>query len=230
LSDKKSIIKVTWDGDLQISKEDEVEILRGIVYSEDNIRASLMRNITTGRKERSSIEGVVMTRSPVDIMPPIKGIVQGIEARRGETKFNLVVGVGIIEVGLGKLLKEAMKFLDKDIIEDCIRKRDAEDVVTSAFRILEDRLRTRIGADHELHGVDLVKEAFHLDRGKLTYGKTKSEKEGLFHLFRSSMLFLRNPPSHRFVREEYSEFEIFEIVCLVNLLLNILDKSQPRKP
>ena len=229
LPDEKRIVRVTWDSGLQISKGDEVEILRGIVYSEDNIRASVMKNITTGRKEGSSIEGVLMTRSPVDIVPPIKGVVQGLEARSGETKFDLVVGVGIIEVGLDKLLKEAMNFLDKDIIENCIQKKDAEDVVTSAFRILEERIRTKIGASFESHGSDLINEALNPKTGKLTFGKTEAEREGLFHLFRSSILFLRNPPSHRFI-QEYSEFEIFEIVCLVDLLLSILDKCQPRKP
>jgi len=115
LSDKKRIIKITWDAGLQISKGDEVEILRGIIYNESNIRASLMRNITTGREEKSRIEGVLMIRSPTDIKPPIKGIVQGIKARSGETVFDLVVGVGIIEVELGRLLEEASRFLDKDI-------------------------------------------------------------------------------------------------------------------
>lgn len=234
MSDKKRIIRITWDSGLQVSKGDEVEILRGIVFNEDNIRASLMKNITSGREERSSIEGVLDTRMPTDIVPPIKGIVQEIEARSNETKFDIVVGVGVIEVGLGRLLKEASKFLDKDIVEKCIHKKDAEDIVTSAFRILEERIRAKIGASHECHGADLMKEAYHPKTGKLVFGKTEAEREGLFHLFRSSILFLRNPPSHRFIRE-YSEFEIFEMVSLVNLLLNILEKSQvrveqPKKP
>jgi len=225
MSEKKQIIKVRWDSGLQISRGDEIEILRGIVYGENQIRASVMRNLTTGREERSRIEGILMTRMPADLQPPIKGVVQSVMARADETEFELVKGVGIIEVGLGRLLPEAKKFLDKDIVEKCITKRDAEDVITSAFRILEERIRTRIGATPERHGVDLVEEAFHPQTGKLAFGKTTAEREGLFHLFRSSILFLRNPPSHRFVKE-YSEFEIFEIVCFVNLLLNILEKSQ----
>jgi len=227
MSNKKQVIKVTWDSGLQISKGDEVEILRGIVYGENNIRASTMKNLTTGREERSRIEGVLMTKMPTDLQPPIKGVVQSVRAlaNEGETEFDIVRGVGVIEIGLDRLLREATKFLDKDIVEKCVTKKDAEDIITSAFRILEERIRTRIGASHECHGVDLIKEALHPQTGKLTFGKTDAEREGLFHLFRSSILFLRNPPSHRFIRE-YSEFEIFEIVCFVNLLLNILEKSQ----
>jgi len=228
MSNKKQVIKVTWDSGLQISKGDEVEILRGIVYGENNIRASVMKNLTTGREERSRIEGVLMTKMPTDLQPPIKGVVQSVRALATETEFNLIKGVGIIEIGLDRLLHEATRFLDKEIVEKCVAKKDAEDIITSAFRILEERIRTKISASHECHGVDLIKEAFHPQTGKLTFGKTDAECEGLFHLFRGSILFLRNPPSHRFI-QEYSEFEIFEMVCFVNLLLNILEKSQVKQ-
>jgi hypothetical protein len=227
LSKNKRIVKVTWDSGLQISKGDEIEILRGIVHSESDIRATRLRNITRGRKEVSRMEGILTTVTPEDIEPPIRGIVEGIEAYSNETKFDLIVGLGLIEVGLGSLLKEASRFLDTEIVERCIYKQDAEDILTSAFRILEEKIREKIGVSLESHGVDLVAEAFHPETGKLTFGKTKAEREGLFHLFRSSILFLRNPPSHRFIRE-YSEFEIFEMVCLVNLLLKILEKSKVR--
>lgn len=226
MSNKKAV-KVTWDANLQISRGDEVKILRGIVHSEDNITASVIENITRGRRDRSRIEGVIMASPPTDIEPPIRGIVESVDARSNETQFDLVVGVGVIEVALAKLLNEASKFLDKDVVKGCIHKKDAEDVVTSAFRILEERIRTKIGVNADCHGVDLVAKAFSPKEGKLTFGKTSAEREGLFHLFRSSILFLRNPPSHRFIRE-YSAFEIFEMVCLVNLLLNILEKSQVR--
>jgi len=227
MSDKKRIV-VVWDANLQVSKGDEVKILRGIMRSESSIRASVLENVTRGRIERSSIENIMMTTQPRNITPPLKGVVEKVDARSNETLFDLIVGVGFIEVGLEKLLKEATNFLDKDIIENCIRKKDAEDIVTSAFRILEERIREKIGVSFERHGSDLVNEALNPKTGKLVFGKTEGEREGLFHLFRGSILFLRNPPSHRFIRE-YSDFEIFEIVCLVNLLINILYKCQPRE-
>lgn len=228
MNEKKKVIQVTWNDNLLISKGDEIEITRGIVYSENNVRASHLRNLTNGREERSSIEGVLMTQMPTDIVPPIKGIVQKVQVSSNQTVFELVEGVGILEIGLSKLIKGATVFLDKEIIEKCINKRDAEDVVTSAFRILEERIRAKIGASPDLYGADLVNEAFNPKNGKLVLGKTIAEQEGLFHLYRGSILFLRNPPSHRFVTE-YSDFEIFEIVVLVNLLLNILEKCQPRQ-
>ena len=228
LSRKERIIRVSWDANLQISKGDEIEITRGIVNSENDIRASQMKNITSGRNERREIEGgYFKTRKPKDIKPSIRGIVKEIHASRSGTVFKLVEGVGMLEVGLTKLLRKVNSFLDKEIIEKCINKKEAEDIVTSAFRILEERIRAKIGASYERSGTDLINDALNPKTGKLTFGKTTAEQEGLFQLYRGSILFLRNPPSHRFV-EDYSEFEVFEIVILVNLLLNILNKCQFR--
>jgi len=230
MSETKRIIQVTWDANLQISKGDEIEITRGIGNRESgNIRASRMRNITTGRDERSHIEGVLMTTMPKDIIPPLRGIVQEIHASSSATVFELVEGIGVLEVNLAKLSKEIEPYLDKELVEKCIHKEDVEDVITSGFRILEERIRVKIGASPSCHGVDLIDEAFNPSKGKLVFGKTQTEQLGLFLLFRGSFLLFRNPPSHRFVGE-YTEFEVFEIVTLVNLLLSILDKCQPRKP
>lgn len=229
MSDKKGVIQVAWDGALQISKGDEIEIIKGIALGENYIRASVLKNITLGREERSRIEGVLMTKMPEDIRPPRKGVVQQVHATAGQTYFELIEGVGVLEIGLGKLIKEANVFLDKEIIDKCIGKKDAEDILTSAFRILEERIRAKIGATPEICGLDLINAAFKPKTGKLIFGKTAAEQEGLFHLYRGSILFFRNPPSHRFVTE-FSEFETFAIVILVNLLLNILEKCQPRIP
>lgn len=229
MSEKKRIIHVTWDGNLQISKGDEIEITKGIGDSRTgNIRASIMKNITLGRDERSRIEGVLMSVMPTDISPPVRGIVQEIRASSGATIFTLAEGIGILEVNLVKLIKEIEPSLDKEIVENCIHKEDVEDVVTSGFRILEERIRTKIGANASSHGVDLVDEAFNPTKGKLVFGETAPEQLGLSLLSRGSFLLFRNPPAHRFIKE-YTEFEVFEIVGLVNLLLSILDKCKLRK-
>jgi hypothetical protein len=68
VSEKKKVIQVIWNDNLLVSKGDEIEITRGIVYSENNVRASHLRNLTNGREERSSIEGVLMTQMPTDIV------------------------------------------------------------------------------------------------------------------------------------------------------------------
>ena len=143
--------------------------------------------------------------------------------------FEFIQEVGLLEVNVIKLIRETEVFLDKEIVEKCVHKKDPEDIVTSAFRILEERIRAKIGVGPDRCGVDLINDAFNPKTGKLVLGKTPAEQEGLFHLYRGSIGFLRNPPSHRFV-DYYSEFEIFEIVVHVNLLLNLLDKCKTRTP
>ena len=220
---QEHIIKVFWDGVLLISKGDEIEILRGKGRSENSVRASLLKNLTNGRTERSYIEGIFDTSMPVDLQPPIHGIVKEIVAGDRATSFDLVEGVGILEGNLTKLLKEITPCLDKEIVEKCIHKKDTEDIVTSAYRILEERIRKKINVGYDRSGVELVCDAFNPKTGKLFFGETDSEREGLFHLYRGSMMLWRNPSAHRFVKD-YNEFETLEIVIHVNLLLNILDK------
>ena len=171
----------------------------------------------------SSREGVLDIKMPRDISPPIHGVVREVFSSGYGTIFDLVEGVGTLEVGLTKIIKEATVFLDKEIVEKCIHKKEAEDIITSAFRILEERIRGKIGVGYDRSGVDLINDAFNPKTGKLVFGKTEAELQGLFHLYRGSIMFWRNPPSHRFV-DDYSEFEIFEIVVHVKLLLNILAK------
>lgn len=228
VSAKERVIKVTWRGNLQISKGDEIEIPRG-KGGGDNIQASILKNLTNGRTEISDIEHILDITMPKDFNPPIHGIVRAIYAGGSSTVFTLVEDFGLLEVGLEKLINEATVFLDKEIVEKCVHKRETEDIVTSAFRILEERIREKIGASYERCGVDLINDAFNLKTGKLVFGKSMAEQEGLFHLFRGAVLFFRNPSSHRFI-EDYNEFEVFEIVIQVNLLLNILNKATLRTP
>lgn len=229
MSDKQRIIKVTWYGPLQMSEGDEIEITRGIGGG-DAICASKLKNITNGRTETNSdMEHTLDIAMPKDIKPSIHGIVKEVHASSSATLIILIEGVGMLEVGLSKLVKEANNFLDKEIVEKCIHKKEAEDIVTSAFRILEERIRRKIGAGYDRSGVGLIDDAFNPKIGKLVLGKTNAEQEGLFHLYRGSIAFLRNPPSHRFV-DDYTEFQILEIVFHVNLLLNLLEKSTFRSP
>jgi uncharacterized protein (TIGR02391 family) len=212
MSEKRRIIHVAWDPNLQISEGDEIETTRGILdKNTGDVRASRMKNITTGREEGSEIEGIMATTMPTDINPHIKGIVQEIRSSPSATVFELVEGIGVLEVNLLKLIKEIEPYLDKEIVEKCIHKEDVEDVVTSGFRVLEERIRTRIGVDASHHGVDLVDEAFNQTNGRLVFGETSSEQLGLHLLFRGSFLLFRNPPSHRFI-EEYTEFKFSKLL------------------
>jgi uncharacterized protein (TIGR02391 family) len=88
-------------------------------------------------------------------------------------------------------------------------------------------IRAKIGVDPSYSGKTLIDYAFNPNTGKLMLGKTKSEREALYLIFRGALGFLRNPPSHH-ITEDESNIETLEIICMVDLLLRIVDKSKLR--
>ena len=119
------------------------------------------------------------------------------------------------------------EIIDTELSRACLDK-SYEDAITSAFRILEVRVRTRINAGPDRFGVDLMDDAFNPDRGKLLFGGTASERQAVHQVFRSAYMMLRNPPSHRYL-EEFAGVEIVEIVLFVDFLLKILQKATDRQ-
>lgn len=66
-------------------------------------------------------------------------------------------------------------------------------------------------------------EAFRPD-GPLAMGKTEAEKEGSMLLYRSAIMALRNPVSHRFVDEIDKDYAR-DVIHTVNLLLRVIDAN-----
>jgi len=218
-------MKVTWsDGNLQVFAGDEIEILRGLGSPESGqVTATKINNKTRGTLTTSSVESVLATRMPHDFTPPIYGYAKNIEIRRGSISFDLEEKASPIMSGI---LRECAKFIDPKLYERC-KDKDYHDVVTNAFPILEDRIRAKIGADPSYSGRKLIDEAFNPKTGKLTLGETASEREAFYFIFQGALGFLRNPPSHRLTEEE-NNTETFEIICMVDLLLKIVDKAKLR--
>jgi hypothetical protein len=80
-----------WNGtNLTISNGNEIEIRRGIRFNANEVRATMIRNITTGVDSRnfSVIEGTIMPQPPTDFNPPIRGHVRAIEVTNN-TNFEL---------------------------------------------------------------------------------------------------------------------------------------------
>ncbi len=228
MSKSERLIRIIWDADLHISEGDEIEILHGLIdtINADNVYAFELRNITKGRNEIREIspKNIFAENPPEQFKPSIRGMVGQSFVSPSGTWFELKVSAQRGEIS--RLVNEAKVLLDQELAEECLNKKDAEDTITSAFRVLEERLRAKIGVGHEKCGNDLITDAFNPKNGKLILGKSAGEQEGLFFLYRGSVGFLRNPPAHRFVN--YSEFEAFEIVIHVNLLLGLLDKCHTR--
>ena len=219
-------MKVTWsDGNLQVSAGDEIEILRGLGERDSaQISATKIHNKTRGTVFTSRAEGVLMTRMPHDFTPSIRGYAKNVEIRGNTISFELEEKAPPMVAGI---LRECAKFIDSKLYERC-KDKDYHDVVTNAFPILEDRIRAKAGVDPSYSGKRLIDYAFNPNTGKLTLGETKSEREAFYFIFRGALGFLRNPPSHRLTEDE-GNIEAFEIICMVDLLLGIVDKAKSRR-
>lgn len=95
--------------------------------------------------------------------------------------------------------------------------------VRTAFVVLEERVREKGRFQQEDHGADLMTDAFHPD-GPLAMGSTNAEEEGTMLLYRSAVLVLRNPVSHRFIDEVDKDYAR-DVLHTVNLLLRVLEEN-----
>lgn len=115
------------------------------------------------------------------------------------------------------------KFIDPQLFERC-KDKNYHDVVTNAFTVLEERIREKINIGPKCTGFRLIDHAFHCQSGKLTLGETECERESFRLLFRGTLEFLKYPHAHRFTEEE-SSIEAFEIICIVDFLLRLVNKA-----
>jgi hypothetical protein len=84
------MINCWYNGQIDLRKGDILKITRSIKESENRFRITTFENITSGSPYRSRDEGTVMTVSPIDIDPPIVGMVSQIISRRA-SKIEFVV-------------------------------------------------------------------------------------------------------------------------------------------
>lgn len=120
----------------------------------------------------------------------------------------------------------------KGSLDDELRRRAVSEFdsghyqssVRTAFTVLEERVREMGGFPTTAHGSNLMQEAFNYDRGELSFGVSRAEKEGVMFLYRGAFQALRNPVSHRFI-EDVDESYARDAIHTVNLLLRLLHES-----
>ena len=129
-------------------------------------------------------------------------------------------------------------FLDPELSEHCrkLYPQDLGATVVKAWLVVEERLRTLIGDSRDsdepptgdlLVGDKLITRALHTDNGVLTEASLpRSEREGMFLMFKGAHSFVRNPRAHRIVDEEDEQLEI-EFIYLADLLLRLLRGNSP---
>lgn len=76
------MINCWYNGQADLRKGDILRITRLIKESENKFRITIFENISSGSPYRSRDEGTVMTIHPIDVDPPIVGMVSRIISRR----------------------------------------------------------------------------------------------------------------------------------------------------
>jgi uncharacterized protein (TIGR02391 family) len=99
-------------------------------------------------------------------------------------------------------------------------------VIREACVILEDRVRTAIGADATVIGTGLMEQAFSAKKPLLRLSNNEAEQVGAMQLYRGVMAFFRNAAGHHLI-ETYSQEEALRFVAWIDLLLAMLTKAQP---
>lgn len=103
---------------------------------------------------------------------------------------------------------------------------DYDTAVFQAFKEVEVRVRKKAGLSDDLIGINLMREAFHPERGKLTDMEIlPAERQSISDLFAGSIGSFKNPSSHREVKLN-NPSEAAEIILFANYLLRLVDRSR----
>jgi hypothetical protein len=85
-------VELYFDGLLALKKGEIVRVWSGMEEG-PLIRVGRVENVSAGSHQTSRIVGATMTKSPVELNPPITGVVVGSEIRNKSTYFTLATGV-----------------------------------------------------------------------------------------------------------------------------------------
>ena len=101
---------------------------------------------------------------------------------------------------------------------------DYDTAVFQAFKEVEIKVRNNAGLPEELIGVDLMRQAFHPEKGALTDKKrVLAEREATTHLFAGAIGLFKNPSSHRDISLD-DPGEAAELILFANYLIRLADR------
>jgi len=98
-----------------------------------------------------------------------------------------------------------------------------QSAIQHAFSLLEDHLRSKIGAGADVYGRHLINAAFG-SHGCLRWGEMPNEREGVRNLMAGAYAVFRNPRMHRLMED--SETTALATISLVDLMIQIVDEAE----
>jgi len=137
------------------------------------------------------------------------------------------LNTGVYKTAAGKRLIEFIS--DSRILQESEQAFDSgrfPDSVFNATKMLEVAIRNKASLGPEVIGQDVVVQAFHPEKGKLSLPmcEVDAEKQGALHLFMGVIAFFKNPESHRFT--DWIDHEVaVRTLQTIELLLKLVDIS-----
>lgn len=105
---------------------------------------------------------------------------------------------------------------------------DYDTAIFRAFKEVEIRVRKKGGFARDLIGVNLMREAFKPNMGKLAdLGSLPAEQQAVSDLFSGAIGVYKNPSSHREVNYDDPN-EVAEVIMFANHLLRITDRLEAK--
>ncbi|HKG85171.1 MAG TPA: TIGR02391 family protein [Beijerinckiaceae bacterium] len=125
-----------------------------------------------------------------------------------------------------RLPREALHPAMSEKVWLAFMRGDFDAAVFQATSAVEISVREASGLQNSVFGVDLMRRAFDVQKGRLTdQDAVKAEREALQHLFAGAIGYFKNPQSHREVALAKADATL-EIVMFANLLLRIVDERR----
>lgn len=201
---------------------DEIRITQGFLTSDTGVDAREVENLTRGGRYRGvRIGGTYKMGSK--ITEPLVGYVQKLESSDKLSKFQLV-DHAVPAIGLA--LNTVKPLLDEELYNRTFGK-NYDDTAFNALKVVEERIREKIGDTTGLVGDSLIDKAFNKDRGDLILADLENERLSVYFLFKGANGIFRNPVAHRYIDDE--AIAAFEIVCLANRLISLVEKAESRE-
>jgi len=132
--------------------------------------------------------------------------------------------------GASVLAKEFLHSVIAEKVWPALIRGEYDTAVLQAFKQVEVAVRHAGSFGPDDIGVQLMRKAFHPDKGPLTDKKVvKAERQALMDLFAGAIGLYKNPHSHRNVTINDPD-ETAEMITLASHLLRIVDSLAPKPP
>lgn len=144
-----------------------------------------------------------------------------IEETEDEPSMSKTASVGKVskrsKIKIDSIIKELD--IDEELLEDCFPLRKPyRGQVRDAYITLETRIRNKLGLPDEHIGMQLIDEARNLGVFKRP---VQAEEQGTYLLFKSTIMSLRNPASHRKLKVEKNE--AIKLILFVDYLIKLFE-------